>query len=224
VKADPFAILLEQLSSGDREAAEQVFVAYEPYLRMVVRRYLPGRLRARFDSIDVVQSVWVQVLRGLRASRWHFADTARLQAFLVKVTRRLLTSRFRHHHTALERERPAEATLDVLPAAGQPRPSEVAQAAELWDRMLALCPPEHHALLRLRRIGLPLAEVASRTGLHEGSVRRILRRLARQLALRQEPLTQAAASCSPLPQGERGAREGALPPRGEGSRNEAPHG
>jgi RNA polymerase sigma-70 factor (ECF subfamily) len=68
-------------------------------------------------------------------------------------------------------------------AAGQPRPSEVAQAGELWDRMLALCPADHHEVLRLRRSGLPLMEVAARTGMHEGSVRRILRRLARRLSV-----------------------------------------
>jgi RNA polymerase sigma-70 factor (ECF subfamily) len=49
--------------------------------------------------------------------------------------------------------------------------------------MLQLCPPEHRAVLCLRRDGLPLAEIAARTGLHEGSVRRILRRLVRELAL-----------------------------------------
>jgi RNA polymerase sigma-70 factor (ECF subfamily) len=65
----------------------------------------------------------------------------------------------------------------------------VVQAEELWDTMLDLCPPEHHPVLVLRREGLPLAEIAARTGLHEGSVRRILRRLARELALRAEPLT-----------------------------------
>ncbi|QJW98762.1 helix-turn-helix domain-containing protein [Frigoriglobus tundricola] len=37
-------------------------------------------------------------------------------------------------------------------------------------------------MLRLRRDGLPLAEVAARTGLHEGSVRRVLRRLFREVA------------------------------------------
>ena len=54
--------------------------------------------------------------------------------------------------------------------------------------MLELCPPEHHDVLRLRREGLRLEDIASLTGLHEGSVRRILRQLARQLALAQEPL------------------------------------
>jgi RNA polymerase sigma factor (sigma-70 family) len=189
---EPLDELLEKLSRGDLEAAEQVFTAYEPYLRMVVRRHLPHRLRAKFDSIDVVQSVWVHVLRGLRASRWSFLDKPHLQAFLVRVTRYRLTSRFRRHHTALQREQRGDVVLEGLPERREPRPSEVVQATELWETMLAECPPEHHELLRLRRLGLTLVEIASRLGMHEGSVRRILRRLARQLALRQEPL---AVSC-----------------------------
>jgi DNA-directed RNA polymerase specialized sigma24 family protein len=56
--------------------------------------------------------------------------------------------------------------------------------------MLAACPVEHHKLLRLRRQGLTLQEIADHLGLHEGSVRRILRRLARDLAICQEPLAQ----------------------------------
>jgi RNA polymerase sigma factor (sigma-70 family) len=194
--AEPLEALLSKLNQGDLPAAEKILSAYEPYLRMVVRRYLPGRLRAKFDSVDVVQSVWVHVLHGLRASRWHFMDAPRLRAFLVRVTRRRLISRLRHHDTALKCEQPAETDLDLLPESAQPRPSEVAQANELWEKMLALCPPEHHALLRLRRAGMPLVEVASRTGMHEGSVRRILRRLASQLALAEEPL---GASCTAAP-------------------------
>jgi RNA polymerase sigma factor (sigma-70 family) len=196
MKAEPLDALLEKLNRGDLEAVERILMVYEPYLRMVVRRYLPSRLRAKFDSVDVVQSVWVHVLHGLRASRWHFLDKPRLRAFLVRVTRRRLTSRLRHHHTALKHEQSGETNLEVLPASAQPRPSEIAQANELWEKMLALCPPEHHALLRLRRAGMPLVEVASRTGMHEGSVRRILRRLARQFALRQEPLGTSCGAAS----------------------------
>jgi RNA polymerase sigma-70 factor (ECF subfamily) len=188
MRAEPLEALLEKLNHGDMEAVEQLLMGYEPYLRMVVRRYLPRRLRAKFDSVDVVQSVWVHVLHGLRASRWYFMDTPRLRAFLVRVTRRRLTSRLRHYHSALKREQAGETDLEVLPSFAQPRPSEVAQANELWEKMLALCPPEHHALLRLRRTGMPLVEVASQTGMHEGSVRRILRRLASQCAVRHEPL------------------------------------
>jgi RNA polymerase sigma-70 factor (ECF subfamily) len=55
----------------------------------------------------------------------------------------------------------------------------------LWERLLELCPPAHHDILWLRRSGCGPEEISRRTGLHEGSVRRVLRQLARRLALEQ---------------------------------------
>ena len=184
MNAEPLDALLEKLCSGDVQAAEQAFRTYEPYLRKVVRRQLPPRLRAKFDSVDVVQSIWVDVLQGFREAGWRFRDTAHLRAFLVQVTRNRFIDRVRHFRTALDREQPLTSTDPAqLPASSQPRPSEFAQADDLWEQMLALCPPAHHEMLRLKRQGLGLAEIAARTGLHPDSVRRILRQLARRLAL-----------------------------------------
>jgi RNA polymerase sigma factor (sigma-70 family) len=189
---DPFEILLEQLCEGDAAATEQVFRAYEPALRQVVRRHLPSRLRTKFDSADVVQSVWAHLLPGFRDAGWRFANAAQLRAFLVTVTRNRLHDRYRRNRQALEKEQPlAQTSPEGLPDA-QPRPSEWAAADELWGRMLQLCPPDHHEVLRLRRQGLLLREIADRTGLHEGSVRRILRRLARDLACHDAPPTDLA--------------------------------
>jgi RNA polymerase sigma-70 factor (ECF subfamily) len=187
---EPLAALLDGLHAGDLGAVEQAFLAYEPILRLVVRRQMPRQMRAKFDSTDVVQSVWAGLLQGFRSDRWRFASSAQLRAFLLTATRNRLFDRLRQHHTALEREKPLATVGEGLPS-GQPRPSEIAQADDLWDKMLALCPPDHHEVLRLRRQGLQLTEIAQRTGLHEGSVRRILRRLARQLAFKNEPLTDA---------------------------------
>jgi DNA-directed RNA polymerase specialized sigma24 family protein len=64
-------------------------------------------------------------------------------------------------------------------------PDEIAEATDLWARMLRLTPPEHHLILLLKRDGVPLGEIATQTGLHVGSVRRILRRLSLELALRE---------------------------------------
>jgi RNA polymerase sigma factor (sigma-70 family) len=153
-----------------------------------VRRQLPRQLRSKFDSQDVVQSVWAHLLRGFREADWSFAGPAQLRAFLVTVTRRRLTDRVRHFHVAQERERSlTDGEAANLPAGTQPRPSDLARANDLWEQMLALCPPEHHELLRLKRQGLRLTEIAARTGMHEGSVRRILRKLARQLAFESVP-------------------------------------
>jgi RNA polymerase sigma-70 factor (ECF subfamily) len=181
---DPVENLLEQLSRGDVAAAEQVFVTYEPYLRLVVRRLLPAHLRARFDSVDIVQSVWADLLERLRAAGWRFRDAEHMRAFLVMVTRNRFLDRLRQHEASIARERaaPGKESGPLAPAP-QPGPSEVAQAEELWERMLALCPPEHQDVLRLKREGLSVEEVAARTGLHPGSIRRILRTLAQRLAV-----------------------------------------
>jgi RNA polymerase sigma-70 factor (ECF subfamily) len=174
--------------------AEQVFLAYEPFLRMVVRRQLPPRLRAKFDSTDVVQSVWVDLLRGFGEAGWRFADPAHLRAFLTTATRNRFIDRLRQHQKALDREQPLAGIDPEVPPSRQPRPSEVVQAEELWEQVLALCPPNHRELVRLRKEGLPLAEIAARTGLHESSVRRILYELAGRLAAKDETLFSSAAT------------------------------
>jgi RNA polymerase sigma-70 factor (ECF subfamily) len=185
MNADLADSLLVKLASGDDAAAEQVFRTYEPYLRIIVRRQLSAALRARFDSLDVVQSVWADLVRGFRESRWHFPDARRFRAFLIKMTRNRFLDRVRRYQQALAHEQPLpEGNGQELAADSQPGPSEVVQAQELWERMLQLCPPAHRELLRLKREGLSLEEIAARTGLHPGSIRRILYDLARRLASR----------------------------------------
>jgi RNA polymerase sigma-70 factor (ECF subfamily) len=180
---EPLDGLLAQLSSGDMAAAEKVFLMYEPYLRKAVRRQLPAPLRGKFDPADIVQSVWADVLRGFRDAGWRFKDLDHLRGFLYVATRNRLIDRIRKHQKAADREEPlgGGGHRHELPCA-RPRPSEVAQAGDLWDRILAHCPAEHRPILALRRQGYSLAEIAARADLHPDSVRRILRSLARQLA------------------------------------------
>jgi RNA polymerase sigma-70 factor (ECF subfamily) len=180
--------VLGRVNSGDAAAAEQLHAAYAAYVRAVVRRRLSARLRTRLDSADVAQSVWVQVVRRIGAG-WRVETEHELRAVLAVIARRRVATRARARAPDS-----CGSALAALPAAREPTPSQVAGATDLWDRMLALCPPEHRDVLRLRRDGLPLAEVAARTGLHEGSVRRILRRLFRALAL-----SERAGSLPPDP-------------------------
>jgi RNA polymerase sigma-70 factor (ECF subfamily) len=177
----PLEALLEKLCKGDAAAAAEVFRTYEPYLRLIVRRQLPAWLRAKFDSVDVVQSVWADLLDGFRQKGWRFDNPDRLRAFLIKVTRNRFLSRFRQHRHAGDRERPLESAGEE-PASAEPAPDAAAEAEELWQQLLRLCPPEHRELLELKRQGLALDEIARRTGLHPGSVRRILYDLARRFA------------------------------------------
>jgi RNA polymerase sigma-70 factor (ECF subfamily) len=192
--ADPLEGLLDQLCAGDAAAAEQVFVAYEPYLRMVVRRSLPAHLRQKFDSTDVVQSIWADVFDGFRSSGWRFQNTAQLKAFLVKATRNRLIDRVRKYRRAASREQPlAKGYAEPATTAADARPSEVAKAQELWELMNLLCPPAHRELLNLKRHGCSIGEIAERTGMHPSSVRRILYDLARRLAAHNQSRLAAPA-------------------------------
>ncbi len=177
---ESLSTVIEKLSQGDQAAAEKVFRAYEPFLRQVVRRQLDADLRAKFDSVDVVQSIWSDLLQGFRDSAWSFEDSERLKAFLVTATRHRFLDRARQHRRRLRQEasESIRGRLDDAVCSTQPRPSEVLQAAELWDRILAECAPAHRDILQLKREGFTATEIASRTGLHADSIRRILRDLA----------------------------------------------
>ena len=136
---EPLDNLLTQLCSGDMAAAEQVFLAFEPYLRKAVRRQLPASFRAKFDSADILQSVWADVLRGVREAGWRFIDADHLRGFLFIATRNRLIDRMRQHQKAVEYEEPLGEGdgPDLLPSP-QPCPSDIAQAEDLWQRILGL--------------------------------------------------------------------------------------
>jgi RNA polymerase sigma-70 factor (ECF subfamily) len=179
--------LFDKLRGGDVAAAEQVFRIYEPYLRLLVRRQLSATLRAKFDSPDIVQSIWVDLLRGFRESGCRFANADHLRAYLIHATRHRFIDRLRQHQKALDCEQPLDCIHDEdLAQSPQLEPGAQLQADELWARLVDLCPPAHRELLLLKRQGCSLAEIAARTGLHHGSVRRILYDLARRFAADQQ--------------------------------------
>ncbi|MGE3820175.1 MAG: RNA polymerase sigma factor [Isosphaeraceae bacterium] len=181
---DRLVRLSERWNAGDADAAEELFEVYAPYLRMVVRRQLTTKLRARFDSHDVVQSVWTDALIRAREGRtgWVFRDAAALRAFFVRMARNRFIDFCRRNRPSLDRERSLSAVDVQRLTDNASRPSEVAQADELWAKLFAMTPPDHHAIVTMKSQGAPLAEIASRTGLHPSSVRRILYELKARIA------------------------------------------
>ena len=99
-----------RMNEGDVAAVERVFLAYEPYLRIAIRRRLSPRLRSKVDSGDIVQSVFADLVRGVRDGGWHFAGRPQLQALLRRIAWRRLADRYQKHAPALKREQSLEET------------------------------------------------------------------------------------------------------------------
>ena len=145
---------------------------------------------SKVDSGDIVQSVFADLCRGVRDGGWHFAGRAQLEALLRKIAWRRLADRYQEHGRALELERSLDDTpSQTLTDAVQARPSQEAQGREFWECVLRACPPAHHEVVWLRMHGHRMGEIAARTGMHQGSVRRILYELARRLSIVRRPTT-----------------------------------
>jgi RNA polymerase sigma factor (sigma-70 family) len=181
------AEMLAGFSRGEMESVAEMFAKYGPYLRAIVRCQMSDKLRGKFDSVDVVQSVWVHVLRQVGREGWKFDDERQFRGLLATIARRRLISRVRNLNSGKRSaDHHADYNLDDLPHSNQPRPSEIVQADDVWESLMEFAAPEHREILELKREGLNVPEIAAKTGLHEGSVRRILRQLASRMALHGE--------------------------------------
>lgn len=182
----------EELPSDDGDVTEKILAEYGPYLRMVVRRRMNDGLRSKFDSEDVLQSVWMHLLARFRKGGWQFKSTQELRSFLWQVTSHRMTDRIRRNRRALSHEIPTDGfALDEI-ASGRPSASQSAREADLWEQLQALCSPRHRQILESRRQGLGYKEIAERFHMHESSVRRIIYELAKRLG-QKEKQTESSA-------------------------------
>ncbi len=171
---------MSEHETGEDDGFESFIQKYEPYLRIVARRQMSTRVRQCVDSMDVVQSAWLYVLRKLGSNDCPDSDC--LRPLLVRVIEHRLIDRARQQKSSRRREEVVADARQKSRQAAQTRPSEHAQVAELWQQLLDLCPPQHRQLLERKREGLSLQEIADQTGLHPSSVRRVLYDLAGKLA------------------------------------------
>lgn len=204
---DSLTAVLNDLPHASDEALTRAFQRYESYLRMIIRRRFSPALRAKFDSADVVQSIWADLLGGFREHGLKFETSEDLRRFLAHAARNRFVDYVRRNQTAMRLEQPdVPGGLEMLARPGVATASETAQADDVWLRLLALCPPKHRELLLLRRQGLSSEEIAKRTGLNDGSVRRIICELARKHAAASHSDPRHAGAFEPDPRHAGAAR------------------
>jgi RNA polymerase sigma-70 factor (ECF subfamily) len=175
--------LIARARAGDQTAWAELFNTCYPKLRRVVRRKLDRPLRSLFDSTDIAGDV----MKSLAANfdRLDFPSLGSLIAFLAQAAEQKVIDEYRRQHT-LKRDISRERALvspdgtDFKPlalASADPTASQVAQAGEVRERLLAGQDELKQSVIELRRLGYTNVEIAERIGWHIRKVQRFLKEL-----------------------------------------------
>jgi RNA polymerase sigma-70 factor (ECF subfamily) len=180
-----FEILLAQVRDGSEKATTELVERYGRQLLLFVRRKMRrGKLRSKFDSVDFVQSIWAAFFAvSGRMDDFNTADS--LVRYLSGMAKNRLANEFRKRFELLKYNIKLEVDMDeprstALPA-DVPSASQVAIAREVLDRILEGRTELQQQVIKLRLSGHRYVEIASMLRIDEGSARRIVREVHRDL-------------------------------------------
>lgn len=179
------AELLQQFRRGDDVAAAALHERYVARLVHLARSRLSGRLAARVDAEDVVQSAYRSFFLRARAGQFELQQSGDLWRLLARITLRKLYRQAEHHTAArrsIAREQISTGESEVGIAAREPTPAEAAALAdELAHAMQSMSPLERR-VLELRLQDHTIDEIASQLGRSERTIRRTLAAIRELLA------------------------------------------
>jgi len=181
---ESFALLMSQLRQGDQAAAARIFEVYTGRLIRQAQAWMSGRLQAKGDPEDIVQSVYRSFFRRQRAGQFRFDHAGGLWSLLALMTARKCKRWNEHFKTARrdgrrERYIPAlqsdESTLAWEAPGADPTPYEVAAVADLVERVMrSLQTDTQRQILKLRLQGYSYQEIGAKVERSEQTVSRVL--------------------------------------------------
>jgi RNA polymerase sigma-70 factor (ECF subfamily) len=176
--AEPSQSSILSASRGDPVAIADVLAAYLPRLQRFVHLRLGPALRAREDTLDVLQST---VRELLAAKDFEWRGEIEFRAWLFQAALNKIREKARFHgaeRRAAAREERASAGPTAGGALHDLTPSRVAMAKEELARLEGafdrLTEAQREVLTLSRIVGLPHAVIAARLGRSEVAVRQLL--------------------------------------------------
>jgi RNA polymerase sigma factor (sigma-70 family) len=179
--------LFARAKGGDQAAWDELFQTCYPKVIRVVRRKLNRPLRSLYDSTDFASDVMKSLAANL--DRLDFPSIESLIAFLAQVAEQKVIDEYRRRHTLkrdIDRDRPIDG-YDEAGAGGfglasnEPTASQLAQAREVHEQLLAGQDESERSVIDLRRQGYSNAEIAEQTGWNIRKVQRFLKGLQESL-------------------------------------------
>lgn len=172
--------------SGEAVDLDEVVARYLPRLHAYVRLRMGGALRAREQSIDVVQSICREVLED--RGKVEYQGEGQLVSWLLTAATNKLRERARFHGRQ-KRDAEREQVVDRVDSsvyASLVTPSQDvlrAERIEALEQALQRLPEDYREVIVLARIvGLSHAEISARMGKEGSATRNLLGRALTRLA------------------------------------------
>lgn len=179
----------QRLGEADEEALATLLREYESEIRRAASVRLGPLLRPHLDSLDLVQSVFITLLKGLRDDKFHVAGPQQLVALSAEIIRRKVAQVWKRmkRRTELNNNLGGSQEDDEHTVVGRneaPDPATEAAVNEGLARMLSEVDEADRRLLELRLEGYTTAEAARALNADPDVLRVRLSRLRRKLTER----------------------------------------
>ncbi len=167
----------------------RIFQRYAERLTWYASTRMPGKLRGRVDSDDIVQSVFRSFFRRHRDGEFSFEESLDLWNLLVAMTYRKVLNQVRHHtrekrDVNMEGSAAVPGTSESSPWDLSPGPEQINIMIDYLNWILDKLPVESRKIVTLRLESYSISEIASREQVSQRTVKRVLSRV-RELAKKQ---------------------------------------
>jgi RNA polymerase sigma-70 factor (ECF subfamily) len=165
-------------STGDEDAARQLFDLYAEQLVLLARKRISQRLASRIDAEDIVQSSFRTFFRRCEEGQFTFKDPDDVCKLLARIT---IHKTFRQiaFHKRAKRDATAEAphgdeAQDVLLklVTCDPSPEEAAIFLDQLEHFFSQLGAEKLRILQMRMEGYSNVEIAAALGITDRTLRR----------------------------------------------------
>src|SRR5262249_30771240 len=179
LEGNAFHELVRRIRSGEDGAAAELVSRYEPTVRRIARvRLADERLRCRFDSMDICQSVFASFFARAALGQFDLERPEQLVSLLVRLSRRNLVDRAREEGAARRdyRRQHPEGIADLDFVQGGDSPSVEVETAELLREFRKRLSDDERAIAEQRALGRNWDQIAADRGGSPEAIRKQLTR------------------------------------------------
>jgi RNA polymerase sigma factor (sigma-70 family) len=181
-----FAALMAQVRLDDNEALARLITLYEPEVWRAAQVLLGRALRSSLDPADLVQSVHLLLLEGLKQKKFSIGSAEQLRSLAVTVLRHKFIQHWRRYrcqarHDTARAMTNASADGRMTMALRELDPARAAEYNDLLDNLYRHLRIEDRRLVVMRLQGYRTAEIAAELGIAPAVLRVRFSRLRKRL-------------------------------------------